>query len=479
MAQQHPPSRRPRPSSQSGARERIERFAAAYPARFAIAVFAVLNLVFAVLLATPWASATGEATPLVDAIFQAISVVCVTGLTVVDMATHWSPFGNAVVMVGVQVGGIGVLTLASILGMTVARRLGLRQRLMAASDSNPSRVRRGVVKEGQAIRLGEVGALLRIVALSVLFFEAVLIVLLLPRILLEGTPFLLALYEATYWSFMAFTNSGFVPTPEGLTPYATDPWFLTVLMMGVFIGSLGFPVYFVLLRHLGKPRQWSLHVKLTISVSLLLFVLGGLAFLVLEWGNEHSWGTRDLGQQILHSFFLSSMARSGGFAVDDLGLLHGSSLLVTDMLMFVGGGSASTAGGIKVTTLAVLFLAAVAEARGRRSMEAFGRRIPSDVLRLAVSVTLWSATIVAGVTIVLLEITQEPMTFVLFDVISAFATVGLSTGFTHGGLEDSAKVILALTMFVGRIGSVTLAAALAASQTTQLFTRPEERPIVG
>jgi trk system potassium uptake protein len=460
-------------------RDRLDHFAGAYPARFAIVVFASLNIVFSVLLATPWATASGEATDPVDAFFQAVSVVCVTGLSVVDMATHWSPFGNAVVLIGVEVGGIGVLTLASILGMTVARRLGLRQRLIAASDSNPSRVRKGVVKEGQAIRLGEVGGLLRTVALSVLVFEAALIVLLLPRILMEGKSFFAALYEATYWAFMAFTNSGFMPTVEGLAPYATDPWFLTVLMLGVFTGSLGFPVYFVILRHLDSPRQWSLHVKLTISVSLMLFLAGGLTFLVLEWGNADSWGTEDFGQQVLHAFFLSSMARSGGFAVSDLGLLHNSSLLVTDMLMFVGGGSASTAGGIKVTTLAILFLAAVAEARGRKSMEAFGRRIPSDVLRLAVSVTLWSATIVAGVTIVLLEVTGAPLSFVLFDVISAFATVGLSTGFTHSGLEDSAKIILALTMFVGRIGSVTLAAALAASQTTQLFTRPEERPIVG
>ncbi len=460
-------------------RDLLDEFANSYPARFAILVFASLNLLFTVLLATPWASADGTPTPIVDAFFQAVSVVCVTGLTVVDMATHWSPFGNAMVMIGVEVGGIGVLTLASLLGMTVARRLGLRQRLMAASDTNPSRVRKGVVKEGQAIRLGEVGGLLRIVALSVLVFEAALVVLLYPRVLMEGKDPLAALYEATYWAIMGFTNSGFVPTVEGLEPYATDPWFLIVLMLGVFTGSLGFPVYFVLLKHLGHPRQWSLHVKLTISVSIMLFLAGGLVYLVLEWGNPDSWGTRDFGQQLLHAFFLSSMARSGGFAIDDLGLLHNSSLLVTDMLMFVGGGSASTAGGIKVTTLAILFLAAVAEARGRRSMEAFDRRIPSDVLRLAVSVTLWSATIIATVTVVLLEITGAPMSFVLFDVISAFGTVGLSTGFTHSGLEDSAKVILALTMFAGRIGSVTLAAALAASQRTQLFTRPEERPIVG
>ncbi|GAA2173677.1 potassium transporter TrkG [Agrococcus versicolor] len=461
-------------------RDRVEAFASQYPARFAIVVFATINVIWTLLFMTPLAT-RGDEPPatFIDALFTAVSVICVTGLTTVDMATHWSPFGNALVLVGVQVGGIGVLTLASLLGMTVARRLGLKQRLMAAGDTNPSRVRRGVVKEGQAIRLGDVGSLLRIIAISVLAIEAVLILLLLPRILLQGVPFWEALYQSVYYAFMAFTNSGFIPTVEGLTPYATDPWFLGVIMTGVFLGALGFPVYFVLLRNLRNPRLWPLHVKLTLFGSIGLFVVGALAYLVLELGNADSWGDADPGQQLLQAMFMSSMSRSGGFAVHDLTDLNNSSLLVTDMLMFIGGGSASTAGGVKVTTLMILFLAAIAEARGRTSMEAFGRRIPSDVLRLAVSVVLWGATIVAVSTIALLQITGEPLDYVLFDVVSAFATCGLSTGFTHGDLPWAAKAVLAATMFVGRIGSVTLAAALAASQTTQLFTRPEERPIVG
>ena len=172
------------------------------------------------------------------------------------------------------------------------------------------------------------------------------------------------------------------------------------------------------------------------------------------------------------------MTRSGGFSPIDINELNGSTLLVFDMLMFVGGGSASTAGGIKVTTLAVLFLAALAEARGDNDMHAFERRIPTDVLRLAVSVTLWGATIVAVSTIAILQITKEPLDRVLFDVISAFATCGLSTGLTES-LPDSGKYILAATMWAGRVGTVTLAAALAASQRRQLFTRAEERPIVG
>jgi Trk-type K+ transport system membrane component len=172
------------------------------------------------------------------------------------------------------------------------------------------------------------------------------------------------------------------------------------------------------------------------------------------------------------------MTRSGGFSTIDMNSLDESSLLVTDMLMFIGGGSASTAGGIKVTTLAVLFLAAFAEARGAQTMEAFDRRIPSDVLRLAVSVVLWGATTVAGACILLLLITEATLDEVLFDVISAFATSGLTTGFTQG-TTDAGQYVIAATMFFGRVGTVTLAAALAASQRRQLFTRAEERPIVG
>lgn len=460
-------------------RDAVNGFAANYPARFAMTVFAAINLLFALLFMTPLAAADGQATPFADALFTAVSVVSVTGLTVVNMAEHWSPFGDVLTLLGVQVGGIGVLTLSSLLGMVVARRLGLQQRLMAASESNPLRIRRGVVAESQAIRLGDVGALLRIVIVSVLAFEAALIALILPRLLLDGKPFLDALYESTYWSFMAFTNSGFTPTVDGIAPYATDPWFLGVLMTGVFIGSLGFPVYFVLLRNLGNPRHWSLHVKLTITVSVLLLVTGAAVYALLEFGNTDTWGGDDAGQQVLQALFMSAMTRSGGFATVDPAQLHQSSLLVTNMLMFVGGGSASTAGGIKVTTLTVLFLAAVAEARGREHVEAFGRAIPVDIVRVAVAVTLWSATIVAVVTIVLLQLTGQPLSIVLFDVISAFATCGLSAGFTGADLPAAAKAILAATMLIGRIGGVTLAAGLASRQTPRLFRRPEERPLVG
>ncbi|MEO8262110.1 MAG: potassium transporter TrkG [Pseudolysinimonas sp.] len=453
-------------------------FAFRTPARFAILVFASLVAVFTILFSLPIATAAGQQAPLVDALFTAVSVICVTGLQTVDMATYWSPIGRVFIFIGVEIGGIGVLTLASILGLVISRRLGLRQKLLAAGDANPLRLRKGPVSEGQAVRLSETGGLLATVAVSVLLIEAVIAALLYPRMLLEGVNPVDAFWQAIYTSAMAFTNTGFLPTSEGLAPYAHDVWFLVVMMLGVTFGAIGFPVIYALRKTVLRPRRWSLHVKLTLVTFALLLVGGAIAYFFLEFNNPRTMAELDVGQRILQSFFISSMARSGGFATLDIGQLDGSSLLVTDMLMFIGGGSASTAGGIKVTTLAILFIAAFAEARGNDEMEAYERRIPSDVLRLAVSVVLWGATTVAAATIALMLINDEPLDYVLFDVISAFATCGLSTGFTQNA-GDASQYVLAATMFFGRIGTVTLAAALAASTRRQLFRRPEERPIVG
>ncbi|WP_353988615.1 TrkH family potassium uptake protein [Ruicaihuangia caeni] len=456
----------------------IDRLASSSPARFAIVVFTTLIAVETLLLSLPIAARDGKATPFADALFTAVSTICVTGLTTVDMATHWSTFGNVVILVGLQVGGIGVLTLASIMGLIVSRRLGLRQRLLAASDTNLSRVHHGPVIEAQAVRLGEIGGLLATVAASALIIELALTALITPRLLLEGFELWPAIWQGFYFAASAFTNTGFSPLPDGLAAFALDPWMLSVIAVGVFLGALGFPVIFTLARHWRTPRRWPVHAKLTLTVTTGLIVLGGLAFWALEAGNRSTLGGHEGVSQPLTALFMSVMTRSGGFATIDVNSMNGSSLLVADMLMFVGGGSASTAGGIKVTTLAVLFLAAFAEARGYSDMQAFERRIPVDVLRLSVSVVLWGATIVASASIALLQLTGEPLDRVLFDVISAFATCGLSTGLANE-LSDPGKYVLSATMWAGRVGTVTLAAALAAQQRRQLFRRAEERPIVG
>ena len=457
----------------------VDRFAAASPARFAIVIFTALILILTSVLALPISSASGRPTPIVDALFTAVSAICVTGLTTVDMATHWSAFGNGAILLGLQIGGIGVLTLASILGLVVSRKLGLRQRLIAASDTNPSRIHVGPIAESQAIRLGEIGGLLATVALSALIIEVILSLVIIPRLLVEGFDPWTAVWQGFYFAASAFTNTGFVPAVGGMEQFAGDPWMLGTIAVGVFLGSLGFPVIFAVLRRLKKDgARLPVHARLTLLTTSILIVLGTIGALVLEWNNPATLGAQDPLSRPGTAAFLSVMTRSGGFSPIDIGEMHGSTLLTYDMLMFVGGGSASTAGGIKVTTLAVLFLAALAEAKGDNDMHAFERRIPTDVLRLAVSITLWGATIVAASSILILQITDAPLDLVLFDVISAFGTCGLSTGVTES-VPDAGKYILAATMWAGRVGTVTLAAALAASQRRQLFTRAEERPIVG
>ncbi|MBF0672132.1 MAG: TrkH family potassium uptake protein [Salinibacterium sp.] len=459
-------------------RDALDDFATGSPARFAILVFTALIGILTAVLMLPSARAGDETTSFVDALFTAVSTICVTGLSVVDMGTHWSLLGHIAILIGLQVGGIGVLTVASMMGLIVSRRLGLRTRLMAASDSNPSRIHHGPVSESQAVRLGEMGGLLATVAISAIAIELVVAISIYPRLLAAGFDGWSSVWQSFYYAASAFTNTGFTPNPDGLAPFTGDPWMLSMLALAVFLGSLGFPVIFALARGWRNPKRWSVHVKLTLTTTIGLIFLGALALTLLEWNNLATLGAQDPGQRPLTGTFISIMSRSGGFSTIDIGAANGSTLLVLDMLMFVGGGSASTAGGIKVTTLAVLFLAAFAEARGDEDMQAFERRIPVDVLRLAVSVTLWGATIVAAATIFILHLTKAPLDFVLFDVISAFATSGLTTGLTET-LPDPGKYALAATMWAGRVGTVTLAAALAASQRRQLFRRAEERPIVG
>lgn len=452
------------------------------PARFALLVFSALILLWTALLALPWASAQGEVTPLVDALFTAVSAICVTGLTTVDMATHWSLFGEILILAGLQIGGIGVLTLASMLGLTVTRRLGLRQRLLAAADTNPARTSKGS-SESQAVGLGDIGGLLIAVAISLLVIEAVLTLLIVPRLMMEGLSFGSALWNGFYLAASAFTNTGFVPLPDGLAPFATDFYMLSVLAIGVFLGSIGFPVIFALYRAvagkgLRRHKRLGLHAKLTLTTTIAFVILGWLGIAALEWDNPATLGSQGFWQTVMSAGYTSVMTRSGGLGIMDPAEMNGSTLLVMDMLMFVGGGSASTAGGIKVTTIAVLFLAAYAEARGYQDMQAFERRIPTEVLRLSVSIVIWGSTIVAAASIAILHMTKLPLDLVLFEVISAFGTCGLSTGLSEM-LPDAGKYVLAATMWAGRVGTVTLAAAIAATSRRRTFRFPEERPIVG
>lgn len=443
----------------------IDETAGSSPARLALIVFLVAITVFTALLSLPVATRSGEPAPFPDALFTAVSSVCVTGLSTVDTATYWSGFGQAVILVAIQIGGLGILTLASVMGLMVAHRLGFRSRLVAAEQIGTT-------------RLGEVGGVLRAVGTTSIVVESAVALALIPRFWTLGESLGSSVWHGVFYAISSFNNAGFAPNPQGLTPYAGDPWIIVPIMVAVLVGSLGFPVVFTLSRHWRHPRVWDLHTKLTLTTTALLFAAGALVLGALEWTNPATLGRFPVGQRLWEAVFAGAMPRSAGFATFPMENMGDPGLLVTDMLMFIGGGSSSTAGGIKVSTLAVLVLAAVAEARGQDDIQAFSRRIDPSTLRLAVSVTMAGALVVSLATLALLIFTHLPLNLALFEVVSAFATSGLSTGVT-AGLGDVAKYLLATVMLVGRIGTVTLAAALALRQAPRRYRFPVERPIVG
>ncbi|WP_426593111.1 TrkH family potassium uptake protein [Cellulomonas sp. McL0617] len=445
------------------AREYVDRAARHSPARLALGVFALVIAIVTLLLSTPWAVAAGHRAPFADALFTATSATTVTGLVVVPTGSYWSSAGLVVILVAIQVGGLGVMTLASLLGMAVSRRIGLTQRLLVSSETKET-------------RLGEVGSLIRTVIIASVTLEALIALFLFPRFLMYDESAGKAAWHSVFYAVSSFNNAGFVPTTYGLDPFASDWWVLLPIIVGVFIGSLGFPVILNVARHLREPRRWSLHSKLTITTSVGLVILGAVLIAVLEWRNPATFGDLDLSGRTLASLFAGVMPRSGGFSTVDVGHMHESTWLVTDALMFVGGGSASTAGGIKVTTLAVMLLAILAEGRGDRDVEAYGRRIPREALQVAIAVTMVSATFVLVASLLLLTITGQPLDSVLFIAISAFATCGLSTGLA---LPEEAKYVLVVLMFIGRTGTMTLAAALALRNRRRVIRLPEERPIIG
>lgn len=443
----------------------IDAAARRSPARLALLVFLMVIMTFTVMLSLPIATASGRRAPFADALFTATSAVCVTGLVTVDTATYWSLFGQVVIITGIGVGGLGILTLASILGLAVSRRLNLSQRIIAASET-------------KAPQLNEVGALLRAVIVTSLVIELSVALVLFPRFLLLGDSVGNAAWHAWFYAVSAFNNAGFVLDRQGLTQHAGDLWITCPIALAVFVGSLGFPVVLVLARRWRAPSTWPLHTKITLTTTLIVLAVAIVTIGAFEWTNPQTFGAMSPADRLQASFFAGVMPRSGGFSTVDIGQMRESTWFLQDIFMFIGGGSASTAGGIKVATLAVLILAALAEARGDHDIEAFSRRIPPGVVRLAVAVLLAGLSMVAAGTLALLMLTPFQLDHVLFEVISAFGTAGLSTGITPD-LPDGAKYVLTALMYAGRTGTMTLAAALALRERRRMFRLPEERPIVG
>lgn len=431
-----------------------------------IAGFAIAILLGAGLLMVPISVAgPGGAPPLV-ALFTATSAVCVTGLTVVDTAVYWTGFGQVVIMVLIQLGGLGIMTAASLITILLARRLGLRSKLVASASV-------------RAVGIGDVRRVVKGVAATSALVELVVATILAARLALSyHTGIGRAIWEGVFTAISAFNNAGFALHSQNLMGFVDDPWILLPITGAIIIGGLGFPVLFELRRHLRFPARWSMHVKLVLTGTAVLLVLSTAVLTALEWANPATLGPMETPDKLLAGFFSAVVTRTAGFNAIDVGAMTTQSLFTQDLFMFIGGGPAGTAGGVKITTFGVLLAIIITELRGETAVNIFKRRLARSVHREALTVALLAVALVVAGTWYLLLITHFTLDQILFEVISAFGTVGLSTGITDA-LPPSGQILLILIMFVGRLGPITIGSALALRSRTLMFEYPRERPIIG
>ncbi|AEX72807.1 potassium uptake protein TrkH family [Corynebacterium diphtheriae CDCE 8392] len=397
------------------------------PARLVAGCFAALVLLGTVLLLLPVSREGHAQADVVTALFTATSAVCLTGLTVVDTATYWSHFGQLVILALIQVGGLGIMTLTTFAGWVLVGRIGVKGRLNAAA-------------EGRGRELGEVTGLLIATIGFTLVVESAVAMALTLRFHAMGFDWWASLWEGVFHAVSAFNNAGFGLRSNNLMPYVGDGWIILPISAAVIVGGLGFPM-------------------------------------LLEWRGVLA--PFDGPTKMLAAFFHSVTSRTAGFNSIDMSQLHPTSLLLTDSLMFIGGGSGGTAGGIKITTVGVLLAVMVAEIRGDDQILIRGRRIPNRTVRQALAVTMLAVlTVGVAVGLVLVLAPEFGVLDLSFEVVSAFATVGLSTGIT-GSLPSAAQLVLVVLMYAGRIGPVSLVAALAARSSKRQYSYPVERLIIG
>lgn len=418
------------------------------------------------LLSLPAATESGKRADLVEALFTATSAVCVTGLVTVDTGGYWSTFGEVVIIGLVQVGGLGIMTLAALFAVLVSGRLGLRARLVAQAES-------------QGLGLKDVRHVGRNIALFSVASEAIVAAILTVRFMVAyDRPFGAAAYDAVFHAVSAFNNAGFSLYADNLMRFVADPWVSLTIAIAFIVGGVGFPVVFELARSWRHPARWSVLTRLTVGLSALLLVVGTIVLTVVEYSNPKTLGPLSDPAKVLAGFFAAATPRSAGFNTIDTAAMTSEGWLFTDILMFIGGGSASSAGGIKVTTFGVLAFVIWAELRGETRVNIGRRRIPESNQRQALAIALLGIGLVTLTTFVLLGLTGHDLDRVLFEAVSAVCTVGMSTGIT-AELPPAGHLLLVVLMFVGRIGPLSLYYGLALRERARRFELPEERTIVG
>jgi len=432
------------------------------PSQTLIVGFAAIILAGGLVLSMPAASAEGQPTPFLTALFTATSATCVTGLVVVDTAEHWSAFGELVILILIQLGGLGYMTISLLMAMAIGRRIGLRERVIQQEALN-------------LYTLGGVVRFTRTVLLLTIAIEAIGAVLLMLR-WWPQMGFGRAVYFGVFHSVSAFNNSGFdlMGGFRSLTGYVGDiPVNLTIALL-IILGGLGFTV----LVDLGRPKRFTLHAKVVLATSAVLITVGALVVFLLEYRNPETLGRLPLWQKVLAAFFQSVTPRTGGFNSLDVGSLLDPTLMLIVALMFIGASPGGTGGGIKTTTFVAPMAVILSMIRGRPDPELFRRRLPPGVIYKAVTIALVAVAFVVTMATLLSFTERFEFIHALFEVTSAFGTVGLSTGITPH-LSMAGQIMIMFTIFTGRVGLLTMAFALSRRQQPANYRYPEERILIG
>jgi trk system potassium uptake protein len=433
--------------------------------RLIVLAFAGLIVVGTLLLKIP---AANNGISWLDAFFESVSAVTVTGLQAVVPAEDFTPLGQGILAGLIQLGGLGIMTAATVGALLMGRRMGFRELLIVreelASPDSPRNVARLV---GQ-------------VALIAFLVELVGVVALTARFAIEGHG-LGSLGLGIFYSIAAFCQAGFDILEGGIVSYAGDPTVNLTFIYLIIAGGLGFPVL-VNLYYYRRIRRLTLQSKLVLITTAVLLVVGISSVALLEWTNPRTLGSEPFGTKVLMSLFQGVTPRTAGYSTVTYSDLREPTLAVQIALMFIGTAPVSTGGGIKVTTLALIFLIFLSQIRGQEEVTAFGRRIPRHLIAKSLTVLSLSVLLVSGAALVLMISDDVPFLPALFEVTSAFGTVGLSLGPGNGlatELSPFGKLLLAAIMFAGRVGPITVVVALSQRSKPRRYTLPEEEIAIG
>jgi trk system potassium uptake protein len=427
--------------------------------------FATLIALGTILLMLPISSKTGQPASFVNAIFTATSAICVTGLIVVDTGDYWSSFGQGVILALIQVGGFGFMTSATLFLLALGRRIGLQEKLRLGESM-------GVAPAGDMV------GIVRRLAIFTIFVEIAGAMVFYPRFYADNSPGI-AVWKAIFHSISAFNNAGFdlFGNFQSLSGYQGDSLVIMATAALVFLGGISFLVLTDVFQS-RNFRRLTLDSKLVLSTTLLLLAIGTLVILIVEFNDRHTLGVLSNPQKLLNAFFQSVAVRTAGFSTIDMANVADYALFFTMLLMFIGGASGSTAGGIKVNTFAVLLATIVSSIKGKEHPGAFGREFTAEQIHRAIAVVMLSLGLIF-VIVFLLTVTEDfRFLNLIFETVSAFGTVGLSTGITPG-LSIAGKLILAATMFAGRLGPLTLALVLTQRQQPAQYRHPKEGLRIG